>query len=94
LCYLSFCLFHLAIVLSVLLSIYFCNCIICASVFFFWPLYYPSFFLFLLAIVLSVLLSFYFCHCIISPYSSYGSTYPFHIFKLFIYHPKPESGTT
>jgi hypothetical protein len=42
------------------------HCIICPSVFFFWPLYYLSFCLFLLAIVLSVL-SFSFGHCIICP---------------------------
>ena len=91
LCCLSFCLFLLAIVSSVLLSFSFGHCIFCPSVFFFWPLYYLSFCLFLLAIVLSVLLSFAFGHWIICP-SSYGSTYPF--FKLFIYHPKPDSGAT
>jgi hypothetical protein len=57
----------LAIVFSVLLSFSFGHCIICPSVFFFWPWHYLSFCLFLLAIVLSVLPSFYFGHCIICP---------------------------
>jgi hypothetical protein len=60
----------LTIVLSVLLSFSFGHCVVCPSVFFFWPLYYLSFCLFLLAIVLSVLLSFSFGHCIICPSSS------------------------
>jgi hypothetical protein len=45
--YLSFCLFLLAIVLSVLLCFSSGDCIICPSVFFFWRLYYLSFCLFL-----------------------------------------------
>ena len=43
LCCLSFCLFLLAIVLSVLLSFSFGHCVVCPSVFCFWPLNYLSF---------------------------------------------------
>jgi hypothetical protein len=41
--FLSFCLFLLAIVLSVLLSFSFGHCVVCPSVFCFWPLNYLSF---------------------------------------------------
>jgi hypothetical protein len=67
LCYLSFCPFLLAIVLSVLLSFSIGHCVICPCVLFYWPLCYLSFCPFLLAIVLSVLPSFSIGHCVICP---------------------------
>ena len=65
LCCLFFCLFRLAIVLSVLLSFSFGHCVVCSSVFFVWPLCCLFFCLFRLAIALSVLLSFSFGHCVV-----------------------------
>jgi hypothetical protein len=65
LCCLFFCLFPLAIVLSVLLFFSFGHCVVCSSVFFLWPLCCLFFCLFPLVIVLSVLLSFSFGHCVV-----------------------------
>ena len=66
---LSFVLFILTIVLSVLRPFYFNYCIVCPSSFLFWPLYCLSFVLFILTIVLSVLRPFSFDHCIVCPSS-------------------------
>jgi uncharacterized membrane protein AbrB (regulator of aidB expression) len=64
---LSFCPFLLVIVLLVLLSFYFGDCVAFPSALLFWPLCCFSFWHFLLVIVLLVVLSFSFGHCVACP---------------------------